>query len=325
MEDNNQNNQVQQQAEQPAQDPRLIQPEIIGELRKEKIGKPILVIELFLLFGIVFASLPFINGQLNDENSFLYKLIHGQAFSGTPTVTTTKAIIPGEEFLDGTKLNLLQSDTKVKFKNIVLKNFQINNNSISLTMYALSNNVNLNESEYYLEVTSSSGNIVIALKLTGELDNVEQNVSLDAGKVSFNNTLSYQGRIVEMQEKDYPEADLAKDELGNASLACKKGTRVIVYYFKNDYLVRIYDEDNVNSSTKDYINLLANARTKANSLGTEIASVEEVGNGYKYKADIDLSGDYKIPSSVKDYDYYPANTLAKKIKYAQKGKGYDCE
>ena len=128
MEDNNQNNQVQQEPTQPAQDPRLIQPEIIGELRKEKIGKPILVIELFLLFGIVFASLPFINGQLNDENSFLYKLIHGQGFGGGTVVTTTKPVTPGEEYLDGKELNLLQSDSKIRFNNIILKDIQINNN-----------------------------------------------------------------------------------------------------------------------------------------------------------------------------------------------------
>ena len=128
-----------------------------------------------------------------------------------------------------------------------------------------------------------------------------------------------------MQEKDYPDAELAKDELGNAQLVCKKDKRMLTYSFKNDYLVMINDEENVKSSDKDYLNLLAAARQKASSLGTEIASVEEVDNGYKYKATIDLSGDYKIPTSVKDYDYYPANTLAKKIKYAQKGKGYDCE
>ena len=324
MEDNNQNNQVQQTTQEPAQDPRLIQPEIIGELRKEKIGKPILVIELFLLFGIVFASLPFINSQLNDDNSFLYKLLHGQGFGGT-VVTTTKQSITGEEYLDGTKLNLLQNDSKLKFKNFVIKDIQINNNTIGITIFALSSTVNLNESEYYLEVTSSSGNLIIALKLTGVIDNVEQSITLDAGKTTFNNTLSYQGRIVEMKENDYPDAGLTKDELGNAALVCKKNNRLLTYSFKNDYLVMINDEDSVKSSNKDYLNLLDDARKKATSLGTEVASVVEEGNGFKYKATIDLSGDYSIPTDVKDYDYYPANTLAKKIKYAQKGKGYDCE
>ena len=322
--DDNKNNQVQQTTQEPAQDPRLIQPEIIGELRKEKIGKPILVIELFLLFGIVFASLPFIHGQLNDENSMLYKLVHGEPIGGT-VVTTTKAATPGEEYLDGTKLNLLQSDSKIKFKNFVLKDFKINNNSISVVLFALSGTVNLNESEYYLEVSSTSGNILASLKLMGEIDNVEVEKVLDTGKVSFNNTLSYQGRIVEMKDNDYPEVSLSQDELGNAAMVCKKNNRKITYAFKNSYLVKINDEETAKSSDSNYINLLDAARKKANQLGTEVASVEEVGNGYKYVANIDLSGDYKIPNTVKDYDYYPANTLAKKISYAQKGKGYDCE
>ena len=49
MGENNQNNNQNVQPQTNEQDPRLIQPEIIGELRKEKIGKPLIVIELFLL------------------------------------------------------------------------------------------------------------------------------------------------------------------------------------------------------------------------------------------------------------------------------------
>ena len=254
MDNNNQNNQVQQQTTEPAQDPRLIQPEIIGELRKEKIGKPVLVIELFLLFGIVFASLPFINSQLTDENSMLYKFLHGEGLGGGGTVVTTQQ--PGnteEEYLNGNEVNLLQSDSKIRFKNIILKDIQVNNNSISLTMYALTGTVNLDLSEYYLEVQSTSGNIIIGLKLTGEFDNVETPVVLDAGKVTFNSTMSYQGRIVEMKDSDYPSADLIADELGYAQMVCKKGTRIITYGFKNDYLIKINDEETVKSSNKDYI------------------------------------------------------------------------
>lgn len=325
MEDNNQNNQAQQTTQEPAQDPRLIQPEIIGELRKEKIGKPILVIELFLLFGIVFASLPFINNQLNDETSFLYRLVHGQLSSGGTVVTTTQPVNTGEEYLDGTKLNLLQSDSKIRFKNLVIKNIEIKNNSISLIMYSLGGTINLSETEYYLDVTSSSGNILFSFKLMGEVDSVEKSVTLDAGKTSFNAKLSYQGRIIEMTDNDYPEVDLAQDELGNAQIVCKKDKRLLTYSFKNGYLTGIHDEDSAKSSSKDYINSLNAARKKAGSLGIQVASVEEADNGYKFIANIDLSGSYTIPSSIKDYDYYPANTLAKKIRHAQKGKGYDCE
>ena len=62
---------------------------------------------------------------------------------------------------------------------------------------------------------------------------------------------------------------------------------------------------------------------KANSLGI-YASVSEEDNGFKYKADLDLTT-YMVPDTVNDYNYYKKNTKANVIKYALIGKGYDCK
>ena len=45
------------------------QPITLGELRKEKIGRPVLVLEMLVLFIIVLIALPIVNNMLNDENS----------------------------------------------------------------------------------------------------------------------------------------------------------------------------------------------------------------------------------------------------------------
>ena len=58
-----------------AVDPRTVNAEVIGELRKDKIGRPILVLEIFGLFIIVLIALPIVTSMLNDENSALYQLI----------------------------------------------------------------------------------------------------------------------------------------------------------------------------------------------------------------------------------------------------------
>ena len=69
MQDKNQNN----IEETSYTNPRDVEPVVIGELRKEKIGRPMIVIELAVLFVIVLVGLPMINSMMNDENSVLYK------------------------------------------------------------------------------------------------------------------------------------------------------------------------------------------------------------------------------------------------------------
>ena len=101
MEGNNQDNK---------QDPRLIQPQIIGELKKDKIGKPMIVIELFLLFVIVLLILPMVNTMLNDENSDLYKMIYG----GTGEKPISGDVNKGE-FAEGKEMNLINDDLQILF------------------------------------------------------------------------------------------------------------------------------------------------------------------------------------------------------------------
>lgn len=59
--------------------PQMMEAEVLGTLRKDKIGKPILVLEIAGLFALVFIALPIIQEQLNDPNSTLSILINGAA------------------------------------------------------------------------------------------------------------------------------------------------------------------------------------------------------------------------------------------------------
>ena len=318
MEDNNQNNNQSNQV-----DSKNIQPEIVGELRKEKIGKPLIVIELFLLFGIVFAALPLVNKALQDENSELYKIVH--QLKGEVIETTLPAT---ETFSDATEPQLLNAETQMKYKNLVIKDVTLGNGNIKCVMYSLGNELNLDEKELYLEISSSSGNLLSAVKIVGEYTEIPTNTTLDVSGISFNPNMSYKGKVVEMTDDDYPAVELDTDEFGYVDYKCTKDTRTITYRFQNGYLVLIEDLDYVkfkSSNDNEYINKLSAAKEKASNLGINVASVEEVSDGYQFKARLDVGNDYVLPSTVKDYDYYPQETLAKKIAYAQKGKGYDCK
>ena len=296
---------------------------VIGELRKDKIGRPILVVELFVIIAIVMVSLPFISGMLNDENSSLYKLLHGAPATVTPVSTpTTKS-----EYSDAKTKQPLNSQTSMKFNSLILKKFILSGNTLNVTLSSYNGILNLDEEDYYLNIYSSSENLLAHIKLIGKYDNSEKQVSLTSSGLSFNANMSYMGNVVVMEEHDYPDVTITSDESGIGSLTCKRDNRSIEYIFKNNYLIGIKDNVTVKVSSQetsdDYLNLKRIYDEKALNLG-DVATNEEGIDGFTFSANMDLEN-YRIPDIIKDYDYYALDTEAKIIHYAETGKGFDCE
>lgn len=305
-------------------DPRTIQAEVIGELRKDKIGRPILVIQMFVIFGIVLVGLPIVTNLLNDQSSFLYKIFKGNA----PVTPVTPVDTPKSEFLNGGEEQQLSSSTNMKYENIVMRNFSLSGNYINCEMYSYNGVLNLNKENYFLEVYSAgSKNKIAAVKLIGVFDNQVQKVSLTAHQLSFNGSYSYVGKIVEMKDSDYPSYTIPSDESGLGSMVCEMDGRELEYTFKNNYLISIKDNVKVElKSQKDnqtYLNLKKTYEDKATSLGTN-GYVEEVADGFVFTSILDLEK-YKVPSNVVDYEYFDLDTEAKIINYNLMGKGYDCK
>ena len=305
-------------------DPRTIQAEVIGELRKDKIGRPILVIQMFVIFGIVLVGLPIVTNLLNNQSSFLYKIFKGNA----PVVPETPIDNPKSDFLNGGEEQQLSSSTNMKFENIVMRNFSLNGNYINCEMYSYNGVLNLDKENYFLEVYSAgSKNKIAAVKLIGSFDNQVQKVSLTAYQLSFNGSYSYVGKIVEMKESDYPSYTIPSDESGLGSMVCKMDGRELEYTFKNNYLISIKDNVKVElENQKDdqtYLNLKKSYEDKATNLGTN-GLVEEVADGFVFTSILDLEK-YKVPSNVLDYEYFELDTEAKIINYNLMGKGYDCK
>lgn len=315
MQDKNQNN----VEETTYTSPKDVEPVVIGELRKEKIGRPMIVIELGILFIIVLIGLPIVTSMMNDENSVLYKFLNGNS-SNDVNITTNKT------YLDGTKAQSLLRTTTLKSGNIVLKDFSLYNNTIKMTISSYNNVINLDEKEYYFEVLSSKNNNKIAyIKLTGTYDYQEKEVEFKTS-ANFNSNITYLGKIVLMNEDDYPEYALTTDESGIGSVTCKNDSRKIEYVFANDKLIEIKDNEVISSanlSTEKYLSTLESYRLKASKLGS-IASVEETSDGILYKADIDLEKT-SLPEDINDYNYYDASTNVKRVTYSMIGKGFDCE
>lgn len=306
-------------------DPRTIEAEIIGELRKDKIGRPILVVQMFIIFGIVLISLPIFTSLLNNPSSFLYKMFNSNGISDAPVTSSDDK---REEFLNGGVEQQLASSTNMKFENIVMRNFTLNGNYLNCEMYSYNGVLNLDKENYFLEIYSSgSKNKIASVKLVGSFDNQVQKVSLTANQLSFNGNYSYVGKIVEMKDADYPSYTVPSDESGIGSMICSMDGRSIEYTFKNNYLISIKDNVKVVlSEQKDsqaYLNLKKSYEDKANNLGVN-AEVEEVADGFSFTSVLDLEN-YKVPSSVVDYNYYLLDTEAKVINYTLNGKGFDCK
>lgn len=332
MDNQNNNQNIQEQVnqadslEQTYVDPRTIEAEVIGELRKDKIGRPILVVQMFVIFGIVLIGLPIVTNLMNDQSSFLYKIFNK---NGVPADTPiTPVDDPKNEFLNGGEEQQLASSTNMKYENIVMRNFSLSGNYVNCEIYSYNGVLNLDKESYFLEIYSSgTKNKIAAVKLVGTYDNQVQKASFTAHNLSFNGSYSYVGKIVEMKDADYPSYTVNSDESGLGSFVCSMDGREIEYTFKNNYLIGIKDNAKfVLSEQKDsqsYLNLKKIYEDKAESL-KPYAEVEEVADGFVFTSILDLEK-YKVPQNVVDYDYYPLDTEAKVINYTLTGKGFDCK
>lgn len=296
------------------------QPEVLGELRKEKIGKPLLVIEMLVLFVAVLIALPIISKMLADENSQLYKMIYGNQSTVQPVTPT------GSEFQDGNELQALSENTTMKYNSIVMKNFIIGEKSLTVTMFSYNGIIDLDKEDYFLEIYGSSKKLLGSLKLSGVLDNREVEYELKSSKITFNPDKTYYGKIVKMTETDYEEVNLATDESGIGSFTCSLDERSIEYVFQNGYLIRINDNAVVNIkdySNEQYLDLKTEYENKYKELST-VSSFVENEEGFKFNANLDLQN-YRVPESVDDDNYFEFETLAKKIKFTLESKGFDCK
>lgn len=303
------------------------EPEVLGELRKEKIGKPMIVIEIAILIIIVVVALPIVNSALHDENSTFYQILHGRV--DTPDDPEED---DGNEVKDGFELQTLNNSTIMQANSLRLKNFSFNGNEIKLTMYCFTGILDLDEEAYYLEIYSSSDSMLGHVKLTGSYDSAEKQVTLTANGLNFNTAITYLGKVVIMKDSDYPSITLSTDESGMGSLKCIKGTRTIEYLFQNNYLSEIRDNESISRQGKSdeaYLELLEDYRNKADAIkgmnSENTASVEESSTGLTFVCNIVLHENDTYSEDYKDNSYYLYNTEAKVIHYAEEGKGFDCE
>ncbi len=303
-------------------DPKSVQPEVLGQLRSEKIGNPSMLIAIAAIITIVLLLLPIGSAMLQNPNSPLYKLIYGVQ----EEVEDDKV----NEFEDGTVIHELRTDTVLKVGNLVIKNFVLGNGEVNCEIYSYNGILDLDNSDYYLNIYSSpeEKDLVGYVKIIGkDYDSTSTPVTLYNQTLKFNTTHTYYGKVVKKNsEADYDAYNVNSDESGIGSITCKRNTREIEYVFENNYLIQINDsvrEKVRNYKSEEYLSLLKTYQNKASILGS-VASVTEEEEGFTYLAKLNMKN-YKLPDNLNDTNYYKENTLAKVIIYSEIGKGYDCK
>jgi hypothetical protein len=303
-------------------DSKSVQPEVLGQLRSEKIGNPSMLIAIAAIITIVLLLLPIGSAMLQNPNSPLYKLIYGVQ----EEVEDDKV----NEFEDGTVIHELRTDTVLKVGNLVIKNFVLGNGEVNCEIYSYNGILDLDNSDYYLNIYSSpeEKDLVGYVKIIGkDYDSTSTPVTLYNQTLKFNTTHTYYGKVVKKNsEADYDAYNVNSDESGIGSITCKRNTREIEYVFENNYLIQINDsvrEKVRNYKSEEYLSLLKTYQNKASILGS-VASVTEEEEGFTYLAKLNMKN-YKLPDNLNDTNYYKENTLAKVIIYSEIGKGYDCK
>ena len=319
----NQNN----QQENPNQvtDLRSIQPEVIGHLRKDKIGNPGLAITLCVVFIAFLAALPLVN-KIVQSNSFLSSIFGTSQPTNNGGGTTNPD--PTQTIADGSTNQQLTVMTKMKVDNIVLSNFVIGDNTITCKISSYNGVIDLNNSDYYLTIVSNQGQDVGHIKLTGYYDFNETEVELSSSKINFNPSITYFGRIEKITVDEYPEFTVPANDEGIGVLTCKKDGRTLTYTFRNNTLISFTDQQVVKTasftSIEEYAKEKGKFDEKVELLGKNVASVEEGQEGFAFRASYNLES-YTIPEKITDYDYYKLNTNAKIIDFISTSKGYDCK
>lgn len=299
------------------------EPIVLGNVKKGKTGKPLVVVIVFLFIGSIVLFLPTIMNYFGDysildliKNGELITFIqnHEEYMRKDNTVTTVAPTIKNDV--------LINSKTVIEYNNFTLNNFVLDEESVSFDINT-SNNINFNESNYYL-VLSKDKEELYNIKLVGEI------TGTDNYKFKFVNrldsTVNIKGTVKEIKNTEYPEFTLPSDESGLASITCKKDNRELEYMFQHDKLISIKDEYTYNESDdKKYFDEFEKYNKLAetlNNLGA-LSTVEENISGFEFVADIDLSK-YNYEKNV-DFDYYSLDTKSNIVNFEMNSKGYDCE
>ena len=294
------------------------EPVVLGKIKKGKTGKPLVVLIVFLFAGAFVLFLPTISSYFGDNNIIdLIKngeivdfFINHDNYVNNPIInkTTTTKVKENEN-------KLINNKTIIEYSNLILNNFKLTTQDISFKVN-ISNNANLDDSNYYLVLEKDNKDIEYIKLISG--DNSFKFIN------ELDNTIEIKGYVKIFKESEYPKFSLSSDETGTASLYCNNDNFRYEYIFNNNLLVSVKETYNYNNDNLDeYYIEYQNYSNKVNLINQNngVSSIIETFDGFTFSSEIDLN----IYSGTLAKNYYSLNTKSNKINFEMKAKGYDCK
>lgn len=304
------------------------EPIVLGQVKKGKTGKPLLVLIIFLFIGAFLILLPLVNNYfegydiielIKDGELISFIQNHEQYVNNSKeekdTSTTTTNSKKNEVPV------LINPKTVIEYNNFTINNFDLSQTNIEYTINTTTN-INFDKSNYYLILTKDLEKITI--KLTGEVTGSKTYNFKFINRLSTN--IEVTGYIEEINESDYTNFNLTNNETGIASLKCKKGSETLIYNFNNNNLKGIQENYIYTKNESEDFNIMYQ---KYNNISNNIiilggdSQLLQTQDGFILQNNIDLNI-FNINQNT-NYNYYSLNTQPKIINFEMKAKGYDCK
>lgn len=277
---------------------------------------------LFLVFGLLFAFvffLPDVVSYFGEEDG----TITGNPIIDNPTGDAEEPVENEPTYYD------ISANLVVNLEEgINVNNFQVNNNSLFLTI--VNNKTTkfyFSKRNYFIELYSEDKMLLERIIMTKE--SIASGISKDFSYSVRPEIVSNATKIVfvEKEVEDYPNVSLTQNEAGEEILTCVKDYETITYKFKESKLLTITDVVNYTRSTNelDYqtnLTLWQNRAASYNNIEGMSSSFISNDTGFIVNTVLDLANVKK--SSIDNENYYEYETLAKVVSFEMQARGFSC-
>lgn len=298
----------------------LLEPVILGTVKKGRTGKPLVAIILILLVASLIYILPMFDKYFGD-NSIIDLIKNGELINyiknkNKPSENNSQNNY--EEFI-------LINNSTIENNYLVISNITIKDNVLSYKIKSKMATYDASKDDLYLQIYVDKKTLVYT-KILDEVftiteKEVKENINF------YNASNKYYVTLKIIKSDDIEDIKLTSDESGLSSIVCSLNNEVYEYVFKKKELIEInrtyqykYNSNNADEYQTLYqtYNDLKNEREKYNIK----IELNEDYIGFTYKENAILENN---DVSLLGKNYYSYKTLAKVVKFKQEAKGFDCE
>lgn len=301
----------------------LLEPVVLGTVKKGKTGKPILAIVIILLIAALVYFLPVV-GSCFEDRSIIELITSGELINfikNKNNSSNTNTNVPSNNDI----FVLVGNNEEIDNGNLVISNIQIKDNVLSYDIKSKTATYDATKEDLYLQIYVDKETLVYTKAIdevfTINVKTIKENV------IFYKASDTYYAKLVNITSDDIEDITLSSDESGLASIICVKDNDTYEYIFQNKELIemkRTYQYKYNSEALEDYQKALITYRDLMNEREKYLieTNISEDSIGFTYTENIKLE---TADVSSLGNNYYPYKYAAKVILFKQEAKGFDCE